>query len=417
MAVDQAKRLDEEALELHRRLRGKLAVVGKVEVRDMHDLALAYSPGVAAPCRRISANRDDVYDYTMKGNLVAVVTDGTSVLGLGDIGPAAAIPVVEGKALLFKTFAGVDAFPICLDTTNVDEIVATVEAMAPVFGGINLEDIAAPRCFVIEQRLKESLDIPVFHDDQHGTAIVVGAGLINAAKVVGKAFGHLNVVVGGAGAAATSVSRLLLTMGVQGIILCDTRGAIYEGRAENMNPYKEEIARVTNRARRQGRLADVLAGADVFIGLSRANQVTREMVRAMAPDPILFAMANPVPEIMPEEALAAGAAVVGTGRSDYPNQVNNVLAFPGVFRGALDVRAREINEAMKHAAARAIAALVATEELSQDHVIPQALDRRVAPAVAAAVARAALDTGVARIQVSPQEVAEHCRQLVSQQVQ
>ncbi|MGE5589261.1 MAG: NAD(P)-dependent malic enzyme [Bacillota bacterium] len=399
---------------MHRRNHGKLSVVSKVQVRDLTDLSRAYSPGVAEPCRRIHDNPEDVYTYTIKGNLVAVVSDGTAVLGLGDIGPEAAMPVMEGKALLFKSFGGVDAFPVCVATKDPEEIIKLVKFLEPTFGGVNLEDISAPRCFEIERRLKAETNIPIFHDDQHGTAIVTAAGLINAAKVVGKRPEDMAVVVNGAGASGMAVSKLLMKLGVRDLTLCDTKGAIYEGRPEGMNPYKEEIARVTNRSLTRGGLADVIKGADVFVGLSQANQVTPEMVQSMARDPIIFAMANPTPEIMPEDALAAGARVVGTGRSDYPNQVNNVLAFPGVFRGALDTRASDINEEMKVAAAHAIASLVAPSELAPDYVIPQTFDRRVAPAVAAAVAQAAIDTGVARMPVPPEEVAEHCRRLVEQ---
>lgn len=414
MAISEKELINQEALQMHRRNHGKLSVVSKVQVRDLTDLSRAYSPGVAEPCRRIHDNPEDVYTYTIKGNLVAVVSDGTAVLGLGDIGPEAAMPVMEGKALLFKSFGGVDAFPVCVATKDPEEIIKLVKFLEPTFGGVNLEDISAPRCFEIERRLKAETNIPIFHDDQHGTAIVTAAGLINAAKVVGKRPEDMAVVVNGAGASGMAVSKLLMKLGVRDLTLCDTKGAIYEGRPEGMNPYKEEIARVTNRSLTRGGLADVIKGADVFVGLSQANQVTPEMVQSMARDPIIFAMANPTPEIMPEDALAAGARVVGTGRSDYPNQVNNVLAFPGVFRGALDTRASDINEEMKVAAAHAIASLVAPSELAPDYVIPQTFDRRVAPAVAAAVAQAAIDTGVARMPVPPEEVAEHCRRLVEQ---
>lgn len=324
------------------------------------------------------------------------------------------MPVMEGKALLFKSFGGVDAFPVCVATKDPEEIIKMVKYLEPTFGGVNLEDISAPRCFEIERRLKAETSIPIFHDDQHGTAIVTAAGLINAARVVGKRLENMVVVVNGAGASGMAVSKLLMKLGVRDLTLCDTKGAIYEGRPEGMNPYKDEIAQVTNRAMNKGKLADVMKGADVFVGLSQANQVTPEMVQSMARDPIIFAMANPTPEIMPEDALAAGARVVGTGRSDYPNQVNNVLAFPGVFRGALDTRASDINEEMKVAAAQAIASLVSPAELGAEYVIPQTFDRRVAPAVAAAVAQAAIDTGVARMPIPPEEVAEHCRRLVEQ---
>ncbi|AVX30338.1 malate dehydrogenase (oxaloacetate-decarboxylating) [Carboxydocella thermautotrophica] len=388
--------LREEALKLHREYQGKLGVYSKVPVRDARELSLAYSPGVAEPCKEIHANEDEVYTYTNRGNLVAVVTDGTAVLGLGNIGPKAALPVMEGKAILFKTFAGIDAFPICLNTTDVDKIVETVKLLEPTFGGINLEDIAAPGCFEIEERLKRELNIPVFHDDQHGTAIVTMAGLINALKVVGKKLEEIKVVTNGAGAAGVAIIKLLLSMGVKDVIMCDRQGIIYEGRTEGMNKYKEEIARVTNRQMQKGTLADALVDADVFIGVSVANTVTQDMVRTMAPDAIIFALANPVPEIHPDLAKAAGARVVGTGRSDLPNQINNVLAFPGIFRGALDVRATAINEEMKIAAAYAIAGLISDEELSPEYVIPSAFDPRVAPAVAAAVAEAALRSGVSK---------------------
>jgi malate dehydrogenase (oxaloacetate-decarboxylating) len=398
--------LREDALELHRVHRGKLAVTAKVPVNNARDLSLAYSPGVAEPCKEIHKTPERVYDYTSKGNFVAVVSDGTAVLGLGNIGPHAALPVMEGKAVLFKSFAGVDAVPICLNTTDVEEIIRTVKLLEPSFGGINLEDIAAPACFTIEQRLKEELNIPVFHDDQHGTAIVTLAGLINALKVVGKRMQDIKVVANGAGAAGIAIIKLLLSMGVKHVIMCDTKGAIYEGRVEGMNPVKELIAKNTNRERVMGTLEEVIQGADVFIGVSVADAVTPDMVRSMNRDPIIFAMANPDPEIKPEHAIEAGAKVVGTGRSDYPNQVNNVLAFPGIFRGALDVRARMINEEMKIAAAYAIAELIQPHELAPDYVIPKPFDPRVAPSVAKAVAKAAMDTGVAQLFVSPDEVAE-----------
>jgi malate dehydrogenase (oxaloacetate-decarboxylating) len=386
-----------------------LGVVSKVPVANARDLSLAYSPGVAEPCKEIHKSTERVYDYTSKGNLVAVVSDGTAVLGLGNIGPHAALPVMEGKAVLFKSFAGVDAVPICLDTTDIDEIVRTVKLLEPTFGGINLEDIAAPACFAVEERLKQELDIPVFHDDQHGTAIVTLAGLINALKVTGKTMQDIKVVANGAGAAGIAIIKLLLSMGVKNVVMCDTKGAIYEGRTEGMNPIKDLIAKNTNHERIQGSLEEVIAGADVFIGVSVANAVTPEMVRSMATDPIIFAMANPDPEITPDQAHAAGAKVVGTGRSDYPNQVNNVLAFPGIFRGALDTRAKTINEEMKIAAAYAIADLLTDEELAPDYVIPKPFDPRVAPAVASAVAKAAMDTGVARIELDPADVADKTR--------
>ncbi|WP_062285305.1 NAD(P)-dependent malic enzyme [Neomoorella mulderi] len=403
--------LREEALELHRKKPGKITVQSKVAVTSREELSLAYTPGVAEPCKEIYRAPDLVYEYTTKGNLVAVVTDGSAVLGLGDIGPEAAMPVMEGKAILFKTFAGVDAFPLCLATKDIDTIVHTVKMLAPTFGGINLEDIAAPRCFAIEERLKAELDIPVFHDDQHGTAVVVAAALLNALRVVGKEMKDIKVVINGAGAAGIAISKLFLDMGVGDLVLCDSVGAIYAGREKGMNPYKEEIAHRTNSGRATT-LTEALRGADAFIGVSVPWTVTREMVRTMAQDAIVFAMANPVPEIYPEEARAGGAKVIGTGRSDFPNQINNVLAFPGIFRGALDVRAREINERMKIAAAQAIASLISETELNPDYIIPDVFDCRVAPAIAAAVARAAVESGVARKHLSPEDVAQHTRELI-----
>lgn len=402
----------EEALRLHERNRGKLRVESKVPVRDAHDLSLAYTPGVAEPCKEIQADPEKIYDYTSKGNLVAVVTDGTAVLGLGDIGPGAGMPVMEGKAVLFKAFAGVDAFPICLATKDVAKIVEAVKLLEPTFGGINLEDISAPACFEVESRLKKEVSIPVFHDDQHGTAIVTCAALINALKIVSRKPEDIKVVVSGAGAAGIAVTKLLLKLGVADVTLCDTKGAIYAGRKEGMNPYKEEIAQVTNKRCITGGLEEALAGADVFIGLSRAGLVSKEMVKSMAPDPVIFAMANPVPEIMPDEAREAGAKVVATGRSDFPNQINNVLAFPGVFRGALDVRARDINEEMKLAAVYAISDLISDEEVSPDYIIPRPFDPRVAPAVAAAVAKAAMESGVARVKADPDEIRQRTVKLV-----
>lgn len=389
---------------MHRENQGKLESKSKVQVRNAKDLSLAYSPGVAEPCKAIYDKPESVYEYTMKGNMVAVVSDGTAVLGLGNIGPEAALPVMEGKAVLFKSFAGVDAFPICLNTTDIDKIVETVKLLEPTFGGVNLEDIAAPNCFVIEERLKKETNIPIFHDDQHGTAIVTVAGMVNALKLAGKKMNEVKVVANGAGAAGIAIIKLLYSYGVRDIIMCDTKGAIYEGRPQGMNDIKNEVAKYTNRDNKQGGLADAVVDADVFIGVSVEGALTAEMVRTMKQDPIIFAMANPNPEIMPEEAKEAGAMVVGTGRSDFPNQVNNVLAFPGIFRGALDVRATHINEKMKVAAVEAIASLVSTEELTADYVIPGPFDPRVAPAVAAAVARAAMETGVARIKVDPEEV-------------
>lgn len=385
----------EEALNVHRINRGKLEIRSKVPIATQKDLSLVYSPGVAEPCREIYREQAKAYEYTMKGNMVAIVTDGTAVLGLGDIGPEAALPVMEGKALLFKTFSDVDCFPICLNTKEVDQIVETVRLLEPTFGGINLEDISAPRCFEIEERLKRLLGIPVFHDDQHGTAIVTVAALVNALKLTGRTFEESSFVINGAGAAGVAIVHLLRQFGATDIILCDTKGVIYEGRSEGMNKVKRSIAAVTNPMRKRGALAEAVRGADVFIGVSAEGVLPPEMVRSMNREPIIFAMANPVPEIMPELALAAGARVIGTGRSDFPNQVNNVLAFPGIFRGALDVRACEINEAMKKAAVFAIAELVSEEELTEQYVIPSPLDERVAPAVAAAVASAARETGVA----------------------
>ena len=401
----------EKALHMHKSNRGKLATVSKVEVKNAEDLSLAYSPGVAEPCKEIFDKPELVYDYTMKGNTVAVISDGTAVLGLGNIGPEAAIPVMEGKAVLFKSFAGVDAFPICLNTTDVDKIVDTVKLLEPTFGGVNLEDIAAPNCFLIEERLKKETNIPVFHDDQHGTAIVTVAGLLNALKLAGKSLSEVKIVTNGAGAAGIAITKLLLTYGVRDIIVCDSKGAIYEGRMNGMGEVKEQIAKVTNRNRIQGSLSDVIKGADVFIGVSVAGGLTAEQVRTMNDNPIIFAMANPTPEIMPDEAKEAGAFVVGTGRSDFPNQVNNVLAFPGIFRGALDVRATHINEEMKMAAVEAIASLVSPEDLHVDHVIPEPFDPRVAPAVAAAVAQAAMDTGVARVKVELEAIQIKTKEL------
>lgn len=401
--------LREEALHIHQIHKGKLESKSKIPVRNAKDLSLAYSPGVAEPCKAIYDDKSKVYEYTMKGNMVAVVSDGTAVLGLGNIGPEAALPVMEGKAVLFKSFAGVDAFPICLNTTDVDKIVETVKLLEPTFGGVNLEDIAAPNCFIIEERLKKEANIPVFHDDQHGTAIVTVAGLVNALKLVGKKMSEIKVVANGAGAAGIAIIKLLYRYGVRDIIMCDSRGAIYDGRTFGMNNVKAEVAKYTNRNRLEGTLADALKDADVFIGVSVEGALTTEMVQSMNQDPIIFAMANPNPEIMPDVALKAGAKVVGTGRSDFPNQVNNVLAFPGIFRGALDARATHINEQMKIAAVEAIASLVAPEDLSPEYVIPAPFDPRVAPAVAASVAKAAMETGVARITVNPEEVAEKTR--------
>ncbi len=387
----------EEALKLHEENKGKIEVVSKTEVKDMHDLAVVYTPGVAEPCRKIHDNISEVYKYTSKGNMVAVVSDGTAVLGLGDIGPEAALPVMEGKAVLFKHFAGVDAFPICLATKDPNKIVEAVTLIAPSFGGINLEDISAPRCFEIEERLKKILNIPVFHDDQHGTAIVVLSGLINALKVVGKDIDKIKVVVNGAGASAIAVLKFIMSAGVNNAILCDSKGVIYEGRKENMNPVKAEMAKVTNRKLIKGSLVDAIVGADVFLGLSAAGVLKPEMVKTMASDSIIFAMANPTPEIMPDVAKAAGARIVCTGRSDFPNQVNNCLGFPGIFKGALKVRASQINEKMKLAAAYALASLISEDELNDNNVIANAFDPRVVEWESEAVAKAAIESGVARI--------------------
>ena len=386
----------EESLRLHAEWKGKLEVVARVPVSTKEDLSLAYTPGVAQPCLEIQKDPSRSYDLTRRHNLCAVITDGSAVLGLGDIGPEAGMPVMEGKCVLFKAFGGVDAFPLCVRTHDVDEFVNAVALIAGSFGGINLEDISAPRCFEIERRLKEMCDIPVFHDDQHGTAIIALAGLTNALKVVGKRKEEVKVVTSGAGAAAISIVKLLLSAGYQNIIMTDRTGAIYEGR-ENLNWIKAEMAQVTNRQKETGKLADVIRGADVFIGVSAPGTLTTEMVQTMNRDAIVFACANPTPEIFPEDAKAGGAKVVSTGRSDYPNQINNVLTFPGIFRGTFDVRASEINDEMNMAAARALAALISDEELSPDYIIPKAFDPRVGPAVAKAVAQAARDTGVARI--------------------
>jgi len=386
----------EEALDLHRELEGKLQVTVTSPIESKRDLSLVYSPGVAGPCLEIEQDPESIYDYTIKGHTVGVISNGTAVLGLGNIGAAASIPVMEGKAALFKRFGGVDAFPVVLDTEDPDEFVNAVKLMSGVFGGINLEDIAAPACFEIEDRLKEELDIPVFHDDQHGTAIVVAAGLLNASRLTGRELRDMKVVMNGAGAAGVAIAKLLLGFGVEQIVMCDTAGAIYEGRAERMNAMKESIAQMTNPERKNGSLAEVIVGTDVFIGVSAAGALTQDMVRTMAEEPIIFAMANPVPEIMPDEAKAAGARIVGTGRSDFPNQVNNILAFPGIFRGALSVRASEVNEEMKRAAAHAIADLIGRTALTDDRIIPDPFDVRVADAVAKSVADAAVRTGVAR---------------------
>ena len=383
------------SLEMHEENKGKIEVVSKVRVETKDDLSTAYTPGVAEPCRKIHENPMDVYKYTCKANTIAVVSDGTAVLGLGDIGPLAAIPVMEGKGILFKRFGNVDAFPICLDTKDTDEIVETVKRIAPSFGGINLEDISAPRCFEIEERLKKELDIPVFHDDQHGTAIVCSAGIMNALKLVGKKINEVTAVINGAGAAGISITKLLLSFGLKDAILVDRQGAIYEGR-DGLNPAKAEIAKITNKNKEAGSLADVVKGKDIFLGVSAPGVLTKEMVSTMAKDSIIFAMANPTPEIMPDEAKAGGAAVVATGRSDFPNQINNVLVFPGIFRGALDVRAKAITEEMKRAAAIAIASIVKEDELNADYIIPDAFNPEVAKEVAKAVADEAVRLGITR---------------------
>ena len=387
---------NEKAIKMHEEWAGKIEVIAKAPVGSKEELAIAYTPGVAAPCLEIQKDVDLSYKYTRRHNLVAVVTDGTAVLGLGDIGPEAGMPVMEGKCALFKAFGDVDAFPLCIRSKDVDEIVNTVALLAGSFGGVNLEDISAPRCFEIEKKLKERCDIPIFHDDQHGTAVITLAGLTNALKIVGKKMEDIHVVVNGAGAAATAITKLLISRGLKNVILCDRKGAIYEGR-EGLNSAKEEMAKITNPEKKAGSLAEVIVGADVFIGVSAPGVLTADMVATMAKDPVVFACANPVPEILPEEAKKAGVAVMATGRSDFPNQVNNVLAFPGIFRGALDVRASDINDEMKIAAANAIAGIVSDAELNPDYILPDAFDARVGKAVAAAVAQAARDTGVARI--------------------
>ena len=386
----------ERSLELHEKNKGKLSVVSKVKVGNREDLSLAYSPGVAEPCRKIASNKEDVYKYTAKGNLVAVVTDGTAVLGLGDIGPEAALPVMEGKCVLFKEFGDVDAIPICLDTKDTEEIIRTVKLIAPGLGGINLEDISAPRCIEIETRLKQELDIPVFHDDQHGTAIVVAAGLINALKVVNKKIEDIKVVVNGAGAAGSSIIKLVKKLGAKEIIAIDRVGILRRGDKDKYDFSKKELAEITNSKDIAGGLADAIVGADVFIGVSAPNVLSKDMVRSMNKDAIVFAMANPTPEIMPEEALEAGAAIVGTGRSDYPNQINNVLVFPGLFKGALRAKSKKITEEMKIAAAEGLASLIKDEELRKDYIIPDPFDKRVAEAVATAVEKIAKEQGICR---------------------
>ena len=389
----------EESLKLHAKLKGKLEVVSKVKIENKQDLSLAYTPGVAEPCLVINKDYDKSFELTGRGNLVAVITDGTAVLGLGDIGPEAGMPVMEGKCALFKTFGNVDAIPLCIRSKDVDEIVNTVKLLAGSFGGVNLEDISAPRCFEIEKRLKEdpAVDIPVFHDDQHGTAVVCVAATINALKLVGKKWEDVSIVFSGAGAAGEAIAKLMIAMGAKDIVMCDRTGIIYKGRTERMNAEKEKIAEWSNKTGKSGSLADAVKGADIFVGVSSPGVLTQDMVKTMNKNPIVMAMANPIPEIMPEEAKAAGAAVVGTGRSDFPNQINNVLAFPGIFRGALDCRATDINDEMNIAAATAIAGLISDEELTPDYIIPAPFDNRVAPAVAKAVKEAAIKTGVNRI--------------------
>lgn len=391
--MDYAK----ESLKKHSEWKGKIEVVSRVPVSTKEDLALAYTPGVAQPCLEIQKDLDKSYELTRRHNMCAVITDGSAVLGLGDIGPEAGMPVMEGKSVLFKAFGDVDAFPLCIKTKDVDEFVNTVYLLSGSFGGVNLEDISAPRCFEIERKLKEKCDIPIFHDDQHGTAIITLAGLLNALKVVGKEKENVRIVTSGAGAAAVSIVRLILSAGFKNVVMCDRNGAIYEGRKEGMNWIKEEMAQCTNSEKRKGTLAEMLVGADIFIGVSAPGLVTSDMVRSMAEDAIVFACANPTPEIFPDEAKAAGAKVVATGRSDFPNQINNVLAFPGVFRGTFDVRAKDINEEMKMAAARALAELIPEEELGADYIIPKAFDPRVGKTVASAVAKAAKDSGAARL--------------------
>ena len=391
--MDYAK----ESLRLHGDWKGKIEVVTRVPVENKDDLSLAYTPGVAQPCLEIQKDINKSYELTRRWNMCLVVTDGSAVLGLGDIGPEAGMPVMEGKCVLFKAFGDVDAFPLCIKSHDVDEIVNTIYMISGSFGGVNLEDISAPRCFEIEKKLKEKCDIPIFHDDQHGTAVITLAGLTNALKVVGKKKEDVRIVMNGAGAAAISICRLLLKAGFKDVTLCDRKGAIYEGRTEEMNPVKEEMSKLTNLQKKQGSLAEMLVGADVFIGVSAPGAVTTEMVKTMNKDAIIFACANPTPEIFPDDAKAGGAKVISTGRSDFPNQINNVLAFPGIFRGAFDVRASDINDEMKIAASKALADLITDEELSPEYIIPKAFDKRVGPAVAKAVAEAAKATGVARI--------------------
>lgn len=388
--------IKQEAIKMHKENKGKLKIEGKVKVKSMHDLAVAYTPGVAEPCLRIADNKNEIYDYTMKGNTVAVVTNGTAVLGLGNIGAGAGLPVMEGKALLFKEFGGIDAFPICIDSTDPEDIVKTVKLISPGFGGINLEDIKAPECFYIEQELKKELDIPVFHDDQHGTAIVVLAGLYNALKIVDKKIEDIKIIINGAGAAGIAICKLLLKAGAKNILMCNRKGVILEG-AEGLNQAQAEIAKVTNLGLERGTLDNVISGKDVFIGVSSANVLTKEMASRMNKDGIVFAMANPVPEIMPDDAKKAGVRIIATGRSDFPNQINNVLIFPGIFKGALEVRSKVINDEMKLAAAKAIAKLVADDELKEEQIIPDVFDKRVCEAVANEVKKIAVELGVARV--------------------
>lgn len=402
----------DDALEMHEKYVGKISIISKVQVNSMHDLAMAYSPGVAEPCRQIQKDPALRYKYTSIGNMISVVSDGSAVLGLGNIGARAALPVMEGKCVLFKEFGGVNAFPLCLNTQDSDKIVETVKLLEPSFSGINLEDISAPRCFEIETRLKKETELVIFHDDQHGTAVVTAAGLINAMKLVGKTWTDLKVIVNGVGAAGVSIIKLLLKLGVKDIISCDSKGAIYKGRLDGMNSSKEEIAEITNKQGLKGSLNDVIEGRDVFIGVSVAGLLTKDMILKMGKNPLIFALANPEPEVAPEDAKEAGVNIIATGRSDYPNQVNNVLAFPGIFRGALDVRATDINDEMKIAAAYAIAELINEDELGYDFIIPKPFDLRIAPNVAKRVAEAAMKTNVARINVDPEEIEKNAAELI-----
>ena len=404
---------NQESLRVHKEKVGKMEIVSKVALSTKDDLSIGYTPGVAEPCRLIHKNKNLVYEYTIKSNYIAVVTDGTAVLGLGDIGPEASLPVMEGKCILFKAFGGVDAVPLCLNTKDPDEIVNIITKLAPAFGGFNLEDISAPRCFEIERKLKQNLDIPIFHDDQHGTAVVVLAGLTNALKIVKKEFSAVSVVINGSGAAGMSITRLLKASGVRHVVLCDTKGAIYNGRKEGMNHEKDLIAKETNESNEKGLLQDVIVGKDIFIGVSAPDSVTREMIKSMNQDAIVLAMSNPIPEIYPDDAKAAGARVIGTGRSDFPNQVNNVLAFPGIFRGALDVRAKDINDEMKIAAAKAIAEIVSDSELREDFILPLSFDKRVGPKVAAAVSQAAMKSGVARLNTTYEEEFKKASEIIN----